>query len=497
MFNFNDFTTQSPKGILVIYFKQIYATIKFSWVFLFLIFKDFSKISSLGSIYIFLGLGAILIFFLIRAYLLFKNFQFKISEGNFILNQGILKKSNTSIPFERIQNINFKQNILQQIINVYEVNIETAGSSGTEIAIKALSFEKANALKKHILKNVDTKVEQIIQEVKKPILSISPSDLFKVSLTENHLRNLILFFAILIGFYQQISQIAESFGETEKLDGFVENSTDVFSASFLFILFLLIFLIITAFVTSFVGVFLVHFNLSAYLNKDDFEIHQGLFTKKSILLKKQKIQNITISTNPLKKLIGISFVTFKQAISGKVNTKKGKDKLIRIVGCKKEQVQIIKNNLFNFSTLENKEKLFPDSYYKKRMITYSTLFMVVIYLTLYYFFEAKILLSIILTLPLFVFLIHKKLKKRFYKISEDMLLVGNGVLETHITYLELFKVQNVKLKQTYFQARNEVADIVLQTASGKIYVSCLPMSKATQIYDYILFKVQTSTKEWM
>ena len=123
--------------------------------------------------------------------------------------------------------------------------------------------------------------------------------------------------------------------------------------------------------------------------------------------------------------------------------------------------------------------------------------MLAIYLALYYFFEAKILLSIILTLPLFVFLIHKKLKKRFYKISEDMLLVGNGVLETHITYLELFKVQNVKLKQTYFQARNEVADIVLQTASGKIYVSCLPMSKATQIYDYILFKVQTSTKEWM
>ena len=73
-------------------------------------------------------MAAVLSIFLIRAYLIYKNFQFKIENEHFILKQGILKKTNTSIPFDRIQNINFKQNIIQQIIGVFEVSIETAGS---------------------------------------------------------------------------------------------------------------------------------------------------------------------------------------------------------------------------------------------------------------------------------------------------------------------------------------------------------------------------------
>ena len=57
----------------------------------------------------------------------------------------MLKKKNTSISFDRIQNINFKQTLIQQLINVYEVSIETAGSKDTEIAIKALTYNKAQA----------------------------------------------------------------------------------------------------------------------------------------------------------------------------------------------------------------------------------------------------------------------------------------------------------------------------------------------------------------
>ena len=46
----------------------------------------------------------------------------------------------------------------------------------------------------------------------KPLLRIGFLELFKVSLTENHLQNLLLFFGILIGFYQQIEQLLASLG---------------------------------------------------------------------------------------------------------------------------------------------------------------------------------------------------------------------------------------------------------------------------------------------
>jgi len=495
MTNFSEFSKQSPKGIIVLYFKQIYTTLKLFWILLFFAIKDFSKFSKIGENYIYLSILVVLLFFLIRAFLIYKNFLFKIDNNHFILQQGIISKTNTSIPFHRIQNINFKQNLVQQIINVYEVSIETAGSTDTEIAIKALNFEDANNLKSVILDSKEINESVVKQSTEKPFLKISILELFKVSLTENHLRNLFLFFAILLGFFQQIQQIADSFGETETLDGFIKDSTNAVSTSFILVFSLLVFLTITAFITSFVRIFLVHFNLSAYLKKDAFEINQGLFTKKSIILKKQKIQNITVSTNPLKRLIGISYITFKQAVSGKINQKN--EKVIKIVGCKKNQVDDVKTNLYDFKDIEAQVKMYPDTYYKKRVYFFNLLFLVIIYVSIYIFTEPFFLYSLVLILPIYGFLIQKKIKKRFYKLNDEMIVVGNGMIETHHTYLELFKVQNIKLKQTIFQQRSNVTDLILQTASGKITVPCLSYSKAIEMYNHILYKVETSHKSWM
>ena len=496
-FNFSEFSKQSSKGIFVIYISLIYSTLKISWIFIFLIFKDFSEISNTKLLYISLIIGIILLFLLIRSILIYKNFQFKITNNHFILKQGILKKSNTSIPFDNIQNINFKQNIIQQIINVYEVSIETAGSTKTEIGIKALPFLKATALKELILSNKVFEKAEKEKEIQKPLLKVDILSLFKVSLTENHLQNLFLFFAVLFGFYNQIQQVTDGLGKTESLDGFIEENTNNFSASIFLIFILIIGFTVIAFLSSFVRVFLLHFNLTTYLKKDAFEINQGLFTKKSIVLKKQKVQNITISTNPLKRLIGVSFITFKQAVSGKLNTKK-KDKLIRIVGCKKHQIEKIKSSLFNFSKVENSVIHFPDAYYKRRIFMFSFLFLTVLYTGLYFIFShIEIFYSLLLIIPIAVFLILKKVKKRFYKISEDMLLVGRGLLETHLIYLEIFKVQNIEMKQTIFQKRSKVADIILQTASGKIKIPCIHYNEALKIYNHTLYKVETSTAPWM
>lgn len=495
-FDFSVFSRQSIKGILVIYINFIYKTIRLSWVLLFFVVKDFNKIVSLGIHYIYFGLAAILFLILFRAYLVYKNFQFKIENERFILKQGILKKTNTSIPFHRIQNINYKQNIVQQIINVYEVSIETAGSSDTEITIKALSLEKATALKKNISKNIRLDKKTDIEVESKPLVKIGAFELLKVSLTENHLQNLFLFFALVLGLFNQLQQITDSLGKTESLDGFIQENTDALSISVLLILVLFVILIIVALLSSFVRIFLRHFNLTAYLKKDAFEIHQGLLTKKSIVLKKQKIQNITISTNPLKRCIGISYITFKQAVSGELNKKN--DKLIRIVGSKKHQIETIKESLFMVNDLELNEKNFPNTYYKRRIYIFTISFLILTYLTLFLIFsKVEIFYSIIVVIPIVVFLIFKKVQKRFYKISDEMLIVGKGLIETHLTYLEIFKVQNIKMKQTIFQEKSNVADVILQTASGKIKIPCLNLDDALKIYNHTLYKVESSQTGWM
>ncbi|MFT6066484.1 MAG: putative membrane protein [Polaribacter sp.] len=132
------------------------------------------------------------------------------------------------------------------------------------------------------------------------------------------------------------------------------------------------------------------------------------------------------------------------------------------------------------------------------MFVFSFLFLIALYSFFYIGSQQiEVLYSAIVIVPLVVFLILKKVKKRFYKISDTMLLVGSGLLETHHTYFELFKVQNIKMKQSIFQKRSNVADLILQTASGKIKIPCIQLKDAIEIYNHTLYKVETSKTSWM
>jgi putative membrane protein len=493
-YSFSEFSRQSSKGILVIYGDILIKTLKQTWILFFLFIGKISKLSGAEIGYVFIGVAVVLLFILIRAYLSYRNFLFKVEDNHFVLKKGILQKTNTSIAFDRIQNINFKQNLIQQLINVHGVSIETAGSKKTEIAIKALSHSKAIALKNQISStkiSIETSLEK-----EKPLLQISLKELLKVSLTENHLQSLVLFLALLLGFFQQIEQLLEGLGQKEFIDDYLNQSTEAVLGSIILIAVILFFLIIIAIISSFVRVFLRHFNLVLFAKKQAFEINQGLFTKRSIILKKQKVQSIMVSTNPFKRWMGISYIVFKQAVSGKV--KKKKDKLIKIVGCKQDQVNAVKEHLFDASKLDNAEKEYPDVYYKLRMLSQSLLFLGIINFVLFLIFrDFQTLYSNIMLVPLFYFLVHKKFKKRFFKRTDDMLLVGQGLIETHRTYFELFKIQNMKMKQTIFQQRRGVVDLVLQTASGKIRIPCVEVEKANEMYNHFLYKLETSKEPWM
>ncbi|MGY0407351.1 MAG: PH domain-containing protein [Polaribacter sp.] len=494
--NFNQFRRQSKKGILVIYLRLLYKTLKLFWILLFIFVQKFSKFSEITLNYIYIGASILLVFLLIRAILIFKNFQFKIENQHFILKRGILKKVTVSIPFDRIQNIHFKQNIMQQLINVYALTIETAGSSKAEISIKALSFKEANALKEEITFSDSKSIENENVEKDKPLLKVGFLELLKVSLTENHLQSLVLLLAILIGFYQQLNEIFNGLGKRKLIDTYISKNTSAVESSVVLFFALLILVIFVAVLSSVVRVYVSHYNLTVFVKNNALEIDQGLTTKKSVILKKNKVQHITVSHNPVKKKLGISYITFKQAISGKV--KKKQDKIIKIVGCKKAQVLEVKKLLFPDDNLDVLDKNYPNLYFKLRMYVRSFLFFLVLNLGLFYALESnRFLWMNLLILPIFIFLIGLKYRKRYHIFNENILLIAYGVIETHKTYLPFFKVQTVKLKQTIFQRRRNVADVVLQTAAGKIKIPCMTTENALKMYNYTLLKIETSKKLWM
>ncbi|MBI9041739.1 PH domain-containing protein [Lutibacter sp.] len=492
-FDFSTFSRQSSKGIIVNYFLIFYKSLKSSWILIPLLFTK--KPENFNATKIVLGIALILIYILIRSVLLYLNYKFKVKDNGFVLKHGILKKTNVSIPFSKIQNVKFKQNFIQQLINVTEVEIETAGAKNVEVSIKALTRERAEALKEVLFSDrvivKEEEIETLDEKKATELLKVSPLELLKVSISENHFHSFLLLFAFIFSGYAQLKDVLEDLEINNQLDVLVEENASTLVQDVFLVVILVLFAFVISIIISFVRTFLKHFNLKLSIKEKALEISQGLITKQHSIIKKEKVQYLVISTNPIKKIIGIYNVVFKQATSGKVKA----NKIIKIVGAKFEQISILKNVLFTEEISREEEKVVPNSYYIIQMYFRSFLFLAV--LNLVALLNIYILFINLVAIPLVILLINLKYKKTFFRLHPNLLEVGSGQFSTEIIYFEIFKMQHIKLRQSIFQKRKNVADIILQTASGKIKIPCLDKNLAVELYNLMLYKTEISKKSWM
>ena len=142
---FSNAQRQSKLGMVVIFFEKIINIIRKYLVFLIIpLFND-------GFDLVYIGLVTSLIFVItaVITYIEFKYFTFKFdfSKNDFVIKKGFLKKTKLSVPLNKIQQINLNQNFVHKILNLYEVQMETAGSDSKEVNIKAIEKNLAIEIK--------------------------------------------------------------------------------------------------------------------------------------------------------------------------------------------------------------------------------------------------------------------------------------------------------------------------------------------------------------
>ena len=129
-------TRQELRGFLVIFAFEAIKTLRAFWPIFILLLAQKNRLPI--GVTIPMVIGLILLILLIHSILFYLNFYFYVEENQFILKKGYLRKKVLSVPLERIQSVNTKQNILQQLLNVYSLEIDTAGSVGKELKIYSL-----------------------------------------------------------------------------------------------------------------------------------------------------------------------------------------------------------------------------------------------------------------------------------------------------------------------------------------------------------------------
>jgi len=103
---------------------------------------------NVGSFLVFVVGGLALVVGWQAAYV--KRYEYRVTADTFDIRSGVLSRREREIPFERIQNVDIAQNVVQRALGIAEVRLETAGGNASEATLRYVSRREASRLQELI-----------------------------------------------------------------------------------------------------------------------------------------------------------------------------------------------------------------------------------------------------------------------------------------------------------------------------------------------------------
>jgi len=488
---------QSPFAILVLVARILQNLVKQFSIVVILILLGGNRSEDRTSTTLIISLG-ILVLTIARGIVTYFRYYYSVTDEHLIVEKGFLSTSKTSIPLDRIQAVDFDQTMVHKMVNLVKVNISTAGSSGSEASIEAVTLDKANQLRDVLMQHQSSQGEHAShrslslssegEQDTQRIFSLNPIELLKVGLAENHIRSGF----VIIGFFFWIIQQAE---DADLLDRLKELAPDlnVIKGSVIILGTLSVLMVIGSIVISIVKTVAQYFNLKLIRREDSFQLSYGLINSRQFTAKDSKIQVIGWERTWLQQQFDYYTLYFKQASSRSVSEKKR----LSIPGCSTEHIQSVRS-LLGYSSEGDQAWQGISPTYRFYGLRNLTLLGVILLTILLLTREDYIGLGLaILFLAYRVISIFKTYDKVSYQISGGLIQVTGGTFGSSLQVLKSHKIQAIRLKVGLFQRRRDLTDLYLFTASGSLLIPFLPLATARQIRDELLYTVESSIEDWM
>ena len=456
------------------------------------------------SIPVIIGFGVIIMG--VYTTLQYLRFKFHIEEGHLILERGVIQRERLSIPLERVQTVHLSQNVIQQLVQLTGVKIDTAGSGGEELKISALTRSDALGLQQILEKNkVESEVangsETQDSEVKarserRTLVHLSIGKLMIVGLTENHLRSGFIALGVVWGYYWQFEDfIMQYLGiQLEMSQEEIEQTMANFSMGMTFLLAGIVVFLVASVLISVVRVMLRNFGLKATLGAENLRVTSGLLKKNSYTIPLNKIQMLTWQGNFLRRIPGFESVSISQSRS---TGEKGQSK-VEIPACYKNQSVILEESLFKEELREGFHSYSLHWYYQ---VYYTVILCLlgIIPAVLLYLGQMKFqaLMMLVVYMIVVVLWVWKYSGTVRLSTNGELIQFSRGWLFTSRKVLKVYKIQSVKMTQSIFQKRRGTAHLKLYTAGGSMSMRFMPENLVHQLHNYLLYKVEISKKSWM
>ena len=464
-------------------------------------------------------------------------FRFAVQEDRILIRQGVLRKTSLDLPFERVQGINVERSLVDRMLGLVTVSLDTAGSGAAEGQLPCVDAALADLLRarvraRHGTEDEGTARDEDAEEAstgparrtvggrsgqtgqrREAILTLTAGDIVRIGLA-NH--NLALVGAVLVLLGQSldfaVDMLAPAFESAETaFAGADDLARTLLVAGFVAtLLAIALGLLIGAAV-------LRHHNFTLWREGTTFRSRAGLLTQKEVVVEAAKIQQISVSQSLLMRLFRRYRLQALPAAALPTQTRDagglpGLAEVLEVPALKDVRAEGIRTRVFGregdgLTVLPGSRGFARISPYYIAMLTLrislvSALIGAVILLAI-----AGIELAFgvavaavtwwFCSLPPAVLIAWLKWHRHGYLYTGEGLASRGGFLGRKVDSFLFRKVQSVAVRQSPLQRRKGLATLHAHLASGKVSVPFINHGIACRLRDRILYTVESSRLRWL
>jgi len=271
-------------------------------------------------------LGVLFVSALAQALGRYFSFRYRVEGGELVVRQGILERRERHIPLERVQEIRIEQGVLHRLLGVVDAQVDTGGGGGPEATLSVLSRAEAERLQLAVGERV-AKVGEAAASPNEAVVvrRLGVGELALSGLTSNHLVSALA----LAGLLWTLLDDFVSEGALRRGAGAVFGTTrrvyeqDVWSTVALTVLggALLLLLAVTF---SVAGAIVLYYGFTLTLRGDDLGRRYGLLTRRASSLPRRRIQVLEVEEGLLRRFCRLATLR-ADTVAGRTDGDEPKD----------------------------------------------------------------------------------------------------------------------------------------------------------------------------
>ncbi|MDJ1433339.1 PH domain-containing protein [Halostagnicola sp. A-GB9-2] len=454
-------------------------------------------------------------------------FEYEITDTTFDVSSGVFSRRSREIPYRRIQNVDVRVGILQRLLGLAVVSIETAGGGNTEAVLNFVSEEEANRLQREIrrrtAKATETQEKSSADDLEdvpaadsesardrneagdpiehpdetvdgrggepsvdhespstaaqrrdhakreKSLFGLEARELLLYSFTSFRpaVGAALLFFVFIAidPVINHLLTVAQPVGGPEDLEtGTAGNYGILTAVSF-------VYAVAVTYLVSVAYTFATYYGFKLSRAGQDFVYERGLVQRYSGSIPAEKIQSVTVTDNPLQRLIDYAGMWIETAGYGPESSS-GSQSAVPLA--RKSRVYEFTERL---TGAETPKFLSPPELARRRYLArYSIIAGVIVAIafgvslatTLEQWYLAAI---VFLAVPPAAHLRYVNIQ---YFVGEDHLVVRRGFWRRRTTVIPYYRIQTVSTRRSVFQRRLGLASVVVDTASSSSFSMTAP-----------------------